>query len=382
MIGTWIPPNERSKAVATVTAFAYLGSVIALPTSSALVVSSWGWRSIFWLFGILGSVWNVAWQIWGASEPSSCRWISEHEKHWIYQQQQLDRRRDVIRDNGALLERINSRNTLDQENDSPQHIQAALAALRGTFIAYHSLSPTIDDSNLDDTTTLCVSEESDGLNDHLKVQTISFSPGLSPSRTTATESLSLTACSSRWEIFRNKIRSKRRDGVKVARSTPVPWKELIMRREVWAIIFSQSWLPTFYLDYYGVDVGKIGYFAVVPSAVQGTMGLVAGYLGDKAAQDWHWATLTVRRAGQTVGSLGLGVFLLIAVGFAHTATLAMALITIGMALNGFTMIGASAYQHDFCPEYAGFIFSLGNTAGSIPALFGVFLVGVLLDNGG
>lgn len=63
MIGTWIPPNERSKAVATITAFAYSGSVIALPISSALVVSSWGWRSVFWVFGTLGLTWSVIWQV-------------------------------------------------------------------------------------------------------------------------------------------------------------------------------------------------------------------------------------------------------------------------------------------------------------------------------
>jgi predicted MFS family arabinose efflux permease len=63
MIGTWIPPAERSKAVATVTVFAYMGTVIGLPTSSALVVSGWGWKSVFWLFGTLGLVWNVVWQV-------------------------------------------------------------------------------------------------------------------------------------------------------------------------------------------------------------------------------------------------------------------------------------------------------------------------------
>ncbi|KAF9540342.1 hypothetical protein EC957_004382 [Mortierella hygrophila] len=60
----------------------------------------------------------------------------------------------------------------------------------------------------------------------------------------------------------------------------------------------------------------------------------------------------------------------------------MVLVTIGMALNGFTMIGASVYQHDFCPEHAGFIFSLGNTAGSLPAIVGVYFVGFLLDGHG
>ncbi|KAG0051294.1 hypothetical protein BGZ83_003886 [Gryganskiella cystojenkinii] len=176
----------------------------------------------------------------------------------------------------------------------------------------------------------------------------------------------------------------------IATKPPTPWKALMRRREVWAIIISQfcnslgffvmqSWLPTFYLDYYGVDVGRIGYYAVVPSVTQGTVGLISGYLGDKAVQDWHWTTLTVRRVGQCLGSVGLATFLILAVRLAKDATTAMILISIGMALNGFTMIGASAYQHDFCPQHAGFIFSLGNTAGTIPGLIGVFLVGFLLD---
>ncbi|KAG0221269.1 hypothetical protein BGX31_010052 [Mortierella sp. GBA43] len=215
MIGVWIPPGERSKAVATVTGFGYMGTIISLPISSALVVSPWGWRGIFWLFGTLGLVWSATWQLFNSF---------------------------------------------------------------GFFVM-------------------------------------------------------------------------------------------------------QTWAPTFYLDYYGVDIGKIGFYAVLPSAMQSAVGLTAGYLGDKAVQDWKWTTLRVRRLSQAVGSLGLGVFLILAVLLAPTAAVAMALITVGMALNGFTMTGASAYQHDFCPQYAGFIFSLGNTAGSIPAVIGVFLVGRLLEGG-
>lgn len=141
----------------------------------------------------------------------------------------------------------------------------------------------------------------------------------------------------------------------ISHKVVTPWRALLLRREVWAIIISQfcnslgffvmqSWLPTFYLDYYGVDVGKIGYFSVAPSIAQGTMGFVAGFLGDKAVKDWGWPTIAVRRTSQALGSVGLGVFLLLAVKLAKDATMAMILISIGMAINGFTMIGASAYQ--------------------------------------
>ncbi|KAG0017971.1 hypothetical protein BGZ80_007696 [Entomortierella chlamydospora] len=377
MIGTWAPPSERSKAVATVTAFAYSGSVIALPISSSLVVSSWGWRSIFWLFGLLGALWSLVWQIWGASDPTSCRWITEHEKNWIFQQQQLDHTTGSDPMDEAL-ECLDQTRTIGvdgipityqslQHNEPPRISEDSDSEIQATSSSFQSTSDENDLVFRADASTSVLPSEAQ----HYDEQ-------------------------SRWQAFRNKIRSKtaiRRQDLEKPDKEPVPWKKLLKRREVWAIILSQffnslgffvmqSWVPTFYLDFYGEDVGKIGYYAVLPSAIQGIVGLTAGYLGDKATLDWKWTTLAVRRTAQSVGSLGLGVFLLCAVLFAPTAAVAMVLITIGMALNGFTLIGASAYQHDFCPQYAGFVFSLGNTAGSIPGLVGVFLVGILLDMAG
>ncbi|KAK3820178.1 MAG: major facilitator superfamily domain-containing protein [Benniella sp.] len=362
MIGTWIPPAERSKAVATVTGFAYMGTVVALPTSSALVVSSWGWRSVFWLFGILGLIWSAVWQIFGASEPASCYWITEQELRWILTQQQLDQ-------DGAPATYQSLATSTALENETPV-ASRPLGDHQSEFQSSMLSSPRrTSDENL-------LGSRTDTTGAH-STQFADSQP-------------------SRWQAFRNQVRSQasrhRRHETKRANKEPVPWKALLARREVWAIILSQlfnsfgffvmqSWAPTFYLDYYGVDVGKIGFYSVLPSAVQGIVGLIAGYLGDKAVQDWNWTTLRVRRVSQAVGSLGLGAFLMITVFVADTAALAMALITIGMALNGFTLIGASAYQHDFCPQYAGFIFSLGNTAGSTPALIGVFLVGKLLEGG-
>ncbi|GJJ76446.1 hypothetical protein EMPS_08805 [Entomortierella parvispora] len=339
LIGAWIPPCERSKAVAMITAFSYLGAVIALPTSSALVVSSWGWRSIFWLFGAMGLSWSAIWQIWGSSSPKTCKRLLLRERRWILQQQRLEQEANGhSRRSEELEERGESSEDEEEGGTAPSFIPDS------NTIAYQPVRSseerlTQNPARLD-LTILATAPSSTSLADVHKPAT--------------------------------------------------PWKALLLRREVWAIIISQfcnslgffvmqSWLPTFYLDYYGVDVGKIGYFSVVPSIAQGTMGFVAGFLGDKAVKDWGWQTLTVRRVSQALGSVGLGVFLLLAVKLAKDATTAMIIITVGMAINGFTMIGASAYQHDFCPQHAGFIFSLGNTAGTIPGLVGVFLVGFLLD---
>ncbi|KAF9578672.1 hypothetical protein BGW38_005421, partial [Lunasporangiospora selenospora] len=302
MIGKWSPPNERSTAVATITAFGYMGPVLALPISSALVGSAWGWRSVFWFFGVLGVVWITCWQFWGASTPAQCSWISERETDWI--QARLES--DVIDHN---VEHVDASTGFERgggrEEDYTQSVDTDSGA-----VSYHRL-PLEEHS---------ASPRSSEATDPHPTQDMD-------------QTIQLRGC-----------REKR-----------TPWKQLLKRREVWAIIVSQfcnsfgffifqSWIPTFYLDNYGVDVSKIGYYAVLPSIMQGVMGLTAGFIGDKAIRDWKFSALSVRRFGQVVGSIGLGIFLLLAVFFANSASAAMILITIGMTLNGFTMIGASAYQ--------------------------------------
>ncbi|KAF9311153.1 hypothetical protein BG003_007710 [Podila horticola] len=327
LIGVWTPPGERSKAVALLTTFSYLGAVIALPVSSSLVA-------------------------FGASEPESCRGITEQEIRYIRHQQQLDGQGGG--DSNHVLDQVQVFGSVEQESDSETEDQ--IPESQPTYQA------------------LTTERQSDEIRNREPLRKTSEEQDTPP----------IDHTPSRWTSFRNRVRSRAVTNARGAKpSAPVPWKLLLRRREVWAIILSQfcaafgffimqSWTPTFYLEYFGVDVGKIGYFS----------GLSSGYLGDKAVRSWNWTTLSVRRVSQVVGGLSIATALILAVTIARSAYGAMALITAGMALNGFTMIGASAYQHDICPQYAGFIFALGNSAGTIPGIIGVLLAGLLVDKNG
>ncbi|CAO3574597.1 unnamed protein product [Mortierella alpina] len=257
MIGTWIPPSERSKAVATVTAFSYLGGVIALPTSSALVVSPWGWRSVFWLFGTLGLLWSIAWQIWGASNPLSCRGISESELHWLLEQQKLDRQ----------VNNTQSDPQWDSEERLNEQEPSRIISTNGARITYRPISTSAVE--------LAESRSSEDSTDG-----VTTNPFGASANQTQHPSTSRSAMAMRWQKFRSEVLSgtsvrRGEDEVAVA----VPWKDLLARREVWAVIISQfcnsigffvmqSWIPTFYLDFYGVDVGKIGYYAGTIPAIE------------------------------------------------------------------------------------------------------------------
>lgn len=60
ILSKWVPVSERSRSLALVYSGMYLGSVTGL-AFSPLLIHSFGWSSVFYSFGSLGSVWLVIW---------------------------------------------------------------------------------------------------------------------------------------------------------------------------------------------------------------------------------------------------------------------------------------------------------------------------------
>ena len=60
MIGRWVPPLQRSRAVGLLASSLYLGTVFSLPAAGWLV-REFGWPMPFYAFGAIGLVWAVAW---------------------------------------------------------------------------------------------------------------------------------------------------------------------------------------------------------------------------------------------------------------------------------------------------------------------------------
>nr|XP_016930108.1 putative inorganic phosphate cotransporter isoform X1 [Drosophila suzukii] len=85
MLAKWIPPNERSRMGAAVYAGAQFGTIISMPLSGLLAEYGFdgGWPSIFYVFGIVGTVWSIAFLIFVHEDPSSHPTIDEREKKYI-----------------------------------------------------------------------------------------------------------------------------------------------------------------------------------------------------------------------------------------------------------------------------------------------------------
>ncbi|XP_074040781.1 putative inorganic phosphate cotransporter [Leptinotarsa decemlineata] len=83
LLGTWAPPGERS----VLGTFAYsgciCGNILSLSVTGFICSSGWGWPAVFYIFGIIGLMWTLAWIIFGADRPSSHKTITDAERNYI-----------------------------------------------------------------------------------------------------------------------------------------------------------------------------------------------------------------------------------------------------------------------------------------------------------
>ncbi|XP_037428534.1 probable anion transporter 4, chloroplastic [Triticum dicoccoides] len=82
ILSKWIPVSERSRSLALVYSGMYLGSVTGLAFSPFLI-SKFGWPSVFYGFGSLGSIWFTLWQLKARSSPSEDPEVTKDEKRHI-----------------------------------------------------------------------------------------------------------------------------------------------------------------------------------------------------------------------------------------------------------------------------------------------------------
>lgn len=82
ILSKWIPVSERSRSLSLVYSGMYLGSVTGL-AFSPILIHKFGWPSVFYAFGSLGSIWFAFWQRKAHSSPKEDPELSSDEKRII-----------------------------------------------------------------------------------------------------------------------------------------------------------------------------------------------------------------------------------------------------------------------------------------------------------
>ena len=83
-LSRWFPVRERGRAQGVVMLGSRVGGMVSVPLA-LLIINAWGWRVSFVIFGVIGVVWAVAWQLWYRDRPQDHPGMTATELAWIQQ---------------------------------------------------------------------------------------------------------------------------------------------------------------------------------------------------------------------------------------------------------------------------------------------------------
>ena len=169
---------------------------------------------------------------------------------------------------------------------------------------------------------------------------------------------------------------------------PVPWKRLLSHSAVWALVVNHfctnwtiylmlSWLPSYFRDVQHMSIEGSGLFAILPWVTQFVVGNASAHVADSMIAR-GWRVTHVRKIMQCTGLGGGAVFLVMA---SQATTPGFALFTMCAALGigALCWAGFACNHLDIAPRHADVLWSISNTAGTLPGIIGVAATGILLD---
>ncbi|DBB14489.1 TPA: Sodium-dependent phosphate transport protein 1, chloroplastic [Trebouxia sp. C0006] len=193
----------------------------------------------------------------------------------------------------------------------------------------------------------------------------------------------------------NKISKEERDyitsqTIKQREDTKVPWKLILSKRPVWALILSHfchnwgtfillTWMPTYYNQVLGLDLMKSGIYSVLPWITMAIAANIGGWVADAMVQKGVSVT-KVRKIMQSIGFLGPAFFLtqlskVTSVGGAVACMMAC------QGLDACSQSGLYSNHQDIAPRYSGVLLGMSNTAGVLAGVLGTAATGMILQTG-
>ncbi|XP_063917741.1 sialin-like isoform X2 [Zophobas morio] len=84
LLSQWVPPKDKGFMSSLSFAGAIMGTVVTNSVGGFLISWSKHWDIVFYFFGLLGLVWNIAWQLLCYSYPRTHPCIKPKEKEYLY----------------------------------------------------------------------------------------------------------------------------------------------------------------------------------------------------------------------------------------------------------------------------------------------------------
>jgi ACS family sodium-dependent inorganic phosphate cotransporter len=169
---------------------------------------------------------------------------------------------------------------------------------------------------------------------------------------------------------------------------PVPWKKLFSHSAVWALVVNHfcanwtlylmlTWLPSYFRDAQHMSIAGSGLFAIGPWLCQFAMGNASAHIADRMIAR-GWSVTHVRKIMQCTG-LGSGAVFLMLASQATTPGFALFTLCGALGFGALCWAGFASNHLDIAPRHADVLWSISNTAGTLPGIIGVAATGLLLD---
>lgn len=180
----------------------------------------------------------------------------------------------------------------------------------------------------------------------------------------------------------------------------VPWGKFLQSSAVWAVIVAHfcfnygyyvllAWLPSFFQLALGLDIGNSSLLTLVPYIAMITATPFVGPVADGLRQQ-GWSLTNVRKLCQGIAFAGPLLCMAACAALLPSPGAVTPLVTwliVGVlsasfAMGSFARGGLYCVHQDINPRYAGALLGISNTAGALPGIIGVSLVGLVLDKTG
>ncbi|CAL1281265.1 unnamed protein product [Larinioides sclopetarius] len=183
-----------------------------------------------------------------------------------------------------------------------------------------------------------------------------------------------------------------REGRENKTRPPTPWKSILTSIPLWALVIAhtgQSWgfytffiqMPMYLSNILHFDLNKNGVLSALPNLMLSLISIVVSILADKLRKSGKLRITVIRKIFNTIGFVGPALCL-IAVSFSGCRpTLIVALLSLGMGLNGFAYSGFIVTHVDMSPDFAGTLYGITNFFSNFTGFLVPAYVGWIMQKG-
>ncbi|KAJ6831129.1 putative anion transporter 7 [Iris pallida] len=191
-------------------------------------------------------------------------------------------------------------------------------------------------------------------------------------------------------ITKSREKTKVQTGGSSLRSGKIPWKRIIFRLPVWAIVVNNftfhyalyvlmNWLPTYFELGLNLSLQEMGSSKMLPYLNMFIFSNIGGVVADYLITRRILSVTNTRKLLNTVGFVISALSLMVLPMFRTSAgTVFCSSVSLGFLALG--RAGFAVNHMDIAPRYAGIVMGVSNTAGTLAGIVGVSLTGQILES--